>query len=188
VADGVVAIAHKYPQFARAIWTTGILAVEWAVLGWQKEPREWEEQKEHPNRPVAWVSRYESSAYAAWAGARLAAEAEWEWAARGPEGRQYPWGNEGPDATYANYAEGGPGAATPVGLYPWGATPEGVLDMAGNVFEWVEDWYDYERKYRVLRGGCCNDYATNLRAAPRTVTGSCPRTETTSSGFVRPEK
>src|ERR1035441_7430041 len=93
--------------------------------------------------------------------------AEWEWEARGKQNREYPRGNEEPDATRANYNESGPQQATPVGLYPCGATPEGVEDMAGNVWEWTESWYDPEKKFKVLRGGSWRFNASNLRASFR---------------------
>jgi hypothetical protein len=115
------------------------------------EPDNWDEQVQHPNRPVTGVSWFEASAYCAWDGVRLPTEAEWHQAARGLDGREYPWGNNEPDETRANFGNR-VGRATPVGLYPAGATPEGVADMAGNVWEWVEDWYQ-RRKKRVLRGG-----------------------------------
>jgi len=113
-----------------------------------KEPAGWDEQKQHPNRPVVGVSWYEASAYAAWraangeAGCRLPTEAEWEYAARGKDGRKYPWGNKPrPDASLANF-NSNVGHPTPVGVYPAGATPDGICDLAGNVWEWCEDvWH-----------------------------------------------
>ena len=119
---------------------------------------------EHPNRPVTGVTWYEASAYAAWARGRLLTSAEWVWAARGNLGREYPWGNEEPDATRANYGATGPKEQTPVGLYPCGATPEGVEDMAGNVWEWTESWYDEEHTRKELRGGSLGDNPSLLRA------------------------
>ncbi len=131
-------------------------------FGREKEPARWEEQKEHPNWPVTEVSWYEALAYTAWAGVRLPMDSKWERAARGTEGRQYPWGNEGPDTTRANYAESRLGHPTPIGLYPAGATPEGILDLAGNVSEWVEDQYGKKKK-GVLRGGSWYDGPGHLR-------------------------
>jgi hypothetical protein len=141
----------------------------WKVGGfsqWQ-QPDGWDDQFQHPNRPVTGVSWYEAAAYAAWAGVRLPTGAEWEFAARGPEGREYPWGNQPPDATLANYLEHGPSHPTPVGLYPAGATPEGILDLAGNVWEWLDEWYDKEKARRVLRGGAFFNKAWALRAVYR---------------------
>ncbi len=107
------------------------------------QPEDWRSQLRHPNRPVIGVSWHDAGAYCQWASCRLPTEAEWEFAARnGAQGTKYPWGNEKPDADRANFGEGGAGHPTPVGLYPAGATRGGVQDMAGNVWEWVADWYD----------------------------------------------
>jgi formylglycine-generating enzyme required for sulfatase activity len=119
------------------------------------EPEGWEGQLEQPNRPVTGVSWFEASAYCAWAKGRLPTEAEWEYAARANRrGVRYPWGNEDPDERRANYGyNGSPEVATPVGLYPAGATPTGIHDLAGNVWEWVEDSYGNDDETKVLRGG-----------------------------------
>jgi formylglycine-generating enzyme required for sulfatase activity len=144
----------------------------WSAGGFgQKKPGSWDEQVLHPNWPVVEVSWYEAAAYCAWLSdrlrreVRLPTEAEWERAARGTAGRKYPWGKEGPDSERANLA-GNVGHPTPVGLYPRGATPEGIEDLAGNVWEWVADRYDKYKKAsannpkgptsgasRVVRGG-----------------------------------
>lgn len=92
--------------------------------------------------PVVIVSWREAMDYAAWLGGTLPTEAQWEYAARGTEGRKYPWGSEDPTPERSNYRESGIGNTTPVGAYPKGATPEGVHDLAGNVSEWCSDWYD----------------------------------------------
>lgn len=131
------------------------------------EPEAWEKQKEHLNRPVTGVSWYEAAAYCVSVGGRLPKEAQWEYAARdGRSDIRYPWGKDEPDERRANYGyEGSPGEPTPVGLYPAGATPAGIHDMAGNVWEWTEDDYDAESK--VLRGGGWNFGVRNLRVSSR---------------------
>ena len=87
--------------------------------------------------PVACVTWYEAEAYAAWRGGRLPTEAEWEYAARGPESRMYPWGNTF-DSDLCNVVDSK--SPLPVGSFPGGASWVGALDMAGNVMEWVQDW------------------------------------------------
>ena len=139
----------RYPttvgQYQRFVEDKGYQNERWwqaGGFGKFSEPGGWDEQLQYPARPVVYVSWYEAVAYCAWAGCRLPTEAEWEWAARGPEGREYSWGNEPAEPSRLNYAESGIGHPTPVGIYPLGATPEGVHDMAGNVWEWCADWYD----------------------------------------------
>jgi formylglycine-generating enzyme required for sulfatase activity len=167
-----------YP--ARQYWAEG--------LGEFKEPAAWEEQKQYPNRPVVGVSWYEAAAYCVWKGGRLPTEAEWERAARGPEGCKYPWGNQPPPSpSHANY-QMDVGHLTPVGLFPKGSTPEGLCDMLGNVWEWCGDWHGPHNAAsqenptgpkrgtaKVLRGGSWNNNLQNVRVSLCRVCGAQPR-------------
>lgn len=95
----------------------------------------------HGDEPVTGVLWRDGKAYCQWMDKRLPTEAEWEKAARGTDGRRYPWG-EGWDSTRVNTVEGSIGGVVPVGSYPEGASPYGALDMAGNAAEWVADTFD----------------------------------------------
>ena len=117
-------------------------------------PAYWDDPRlNKPEQPVVGVNWEDAKAFCTWAGKRLPTEAEWEKAARGPKGYRYPWGNDF-DSAKANF--GGAigsdrGATAPIDAMPEGASPYGVFNMSGNVFEWVQDWYD-PNYYRKLAG------------------------------------
>jgi formylglycine-generating enzyme required for sulfatase activity len=145
----------------------------------------WVPEEGFENYPVYEVTWHGAQAYCEWVGRRLPTEAEWEKAARGAEGLIYPWGNTEPECGLANFWDGNKICAdgpAPVGSYPAGASAYGVLDLAGNVWEWVADWYS-ENYYKsspatdpsgpangstkVVRGGAWESGPRNLRASDR---------------------
>ena len=105
------------------------------------------------DRPIVGVDWADAGKYCGWAKKRMVRESEWEYAATGGDGRSYPWGEE-IDCSRANYAECAVGKAMPVASYdPAGASPFGVLNLAGNVWEWVSDAYGIAEGMRIVRGG-----------------------------------
>ena len=163
-------------QYARYLEVTGM-----------EEPPDWSimNQPQHQRRPVVNVSWEDAVNYCKWAGKRLPTEAEWEKAARGTDGRIYPWGNEAPTRLHANYGRKDWDdhlALSPVGSFEAGKSPYGIYDMAGNAWEWVFDWYehDYYKKSpeknpigsakgegKVVRGGSWLYVSEFLRSAHR---------------------
>lgn len=170
----------------------------WTVEGWKWRsdsnislPKYWSDSNfNNAQQPVNGISWYEAVAYANWLteasglNLRLPTEAEWEKAARGTDGRILPWGNKEPKEHLLNFGHvfGIGGDLMPVGSYPEGASPYGVLDMAGNVMEWASDWYneDYYAdsptrnppgpatgSLRIMRGGSWRSEKTLVRATYR---------------------
>lgn len=151
----------------------------WAwACNWGKEGRD-----KHPINCVDWN---QARSYCEWAGKRLPSEEEWERAARGTDGWKYPWGNAGygeagpvaniADETLAPEKPRWPAAkgyddgfytTAPVGSFPAGSSPEGALDMLGNVWEWTSSWSDANLKYRVARGGSWANAPQLVRASNR---------------------
>lgn len=157
------------------------------------EPKYWRNgDLNGPKQPVVGVSWADAQAYAAWAGKQLLTEAQWEFAARGKQNRRYPWGAHEPDRTRANYGDhlNMPSIVT---MHEDGATPEGVYDLAGNVYEWTADLfvpYDPAKRQgaikagevrRTVRGGSWHSPPGELRCTFRK--GFFPETQLTTLGF-----
>lgn len=116
-------------------------------------PQYWHDEKWNgPDFPVIGVSFYEAEAYANWYGGQLPSQEEWERAARGIDGRDYPWGNEF-DKQNCNSKESGSSGTSIVSRYKNGISPVGCYDMAGNVWEWTTDYCEKNKSLQVLRGG-----------------------------------
>jgi formylglycine-generating enzyme required for sulfatase activity len=149
-------------------------------LATTNRPAPWQWQTvdlaQHGDRPVIGVDWADADAFCRWKGKRLPTEAEWEKAARGTDGRLHPWGNHAPTSVLANYALGARFSYSqvllPVRSFEQGKSPYGLYQMAGNVWEWVQDWYAanyYETspernppgpeqgQFKVLRGGSWSD-------------------------------
>ncbi|MBD2455198.1 ergothioneine biosynthesis protein EgtB [Nostoc sp. FACHB-87] len=152
----------------------------WSDAGWQwlqveqvTEPLYWQNDRSYDDHPVCGVSWYEAEAYSRFVGKRLPTEAEWEkaasWDAQAQRRRTYPWGEEMPSQKYCN-CDRLIGQTTPVGNYPGGESPYGLLDTLGNVWEWTASWFTpyqgfqsypyvgysqvyFDHQHRVLKGG-----------------------------------
>jgi len=179
-------------EFARFVEATGYrTTAEQTGIGCAYTGSQWEDIRgadwRHPggpqtdiqnkaDHPVVQVSWVDAAAYAEWAGKRLPTEQEWEKAARGTHGGEYPWGNHAPSGELCNFNHHEHGT-TPVGKYsPQGDSPYGCMDMAGNIWEWTAS--DDESGGKVLRGGGWSHPGEYLRLALRPVHAADERYDT----------
>ena len=166
-------VSHRrYQKFLEDLPTHPEYKIMIEKLGYYSPPQGWQETRfpegtgEHP---VTWVSWFDAANFCQWAGKRLPSEKEWERAARGTEGRLYPWGNTF-DRSRANLPTklGSRAPVAAVGSFPSGATPEGAQDLIGNVWEWIDGDYapysgnsfqypDFNQGYKVIRGASVAD-------------------------------
>lgn len=188
--------AHKRRVDAFWIGRTEVTVGQWrSVMG--SVPGKWNDQGD--DHPVVEVTWHEAVDFCQRLGLALPTEAQWEYAARGPESRRYPWGHEWDPGKCCNHGNAGPGGQTfPVGSLPEDRSWCGAMDMAGNVFEWCTDWYDedahvrYARgdlapasvgRYRAVRGASwLNGDPKNFRAASRNYLRE-PQNRFASQGF-----
>jgi len=150
----------------------------WSSEGWTwrleenvEQPRFWGESEWSvylaPNHPIIGISAFEAEAYAAFRGARLLTELEWERAARGDDARDYPWGNDW-DEQASSHRDYGPRSTVPIGIFPRGVSPFGVHDLCGTVWQWTQDERPTPSLYgphRAVRGGAWNNLPWSIGCA-----------------------
>ncbi len=176
--DSAGASDEKVATFAIARFP--VTVVEFAEYleahkGERTEPKDWNLQVIFPMRPVVGVNLAEAKDYAAWRGARLPSSIEWEFAARGPQSRIFPWGDEEPDKWRCNHFRSRVLGPSAVGLFEGDQTPEGVFDMGGNVSEWCDK--------ALVCGGAFGYVADYCRAAVRNVWSDYPDDRLADLGF-----